>query len=323
MLERLKCPTKKLPIGGILPFPQGQRVIVIGDIHGDLGELKALLKLAKVIDNYDNWIGGGDIIVHVGDTIDSCRGEDCVLPADYDKGEDLETLAYCVEIHNKAQKKGGAMYCLIGNHEIMNVKGDMSYVSPKNFDVIYDMLNNKFPGRFSDGRQARVWAFNPGNKVANFLSCSRYGVLIIGSNLFVHAGLSKELSEAYSPKEVNKILSQWLENKLDNPDEYNKLLFSGTYSPFWRRVSGKASKGLNKDNIICKDVIEAMENWKVGKIFVGHTPQLVDGINSTCDGKVWRVDVGNSATFHKFKGNQHNRQLLVITNDDKIDIINE
>ena len=38
----------------------------------------------------------------------------------------------------------------------------------------------------------RIKYFKPGNKLSNFLACTRKMILIIGDNLFVHAGLIKK-----------------------------------------------------------------------------------------------------------------------------------
>ena len=74
--------------------------------------------------------------------------------------------------------------------------------------------------------EARMWAFEPGNPLAEFLACTRKLVLKIGSNLFVHAGILPEIAEKYNDiSEMNNILSMYLFNLLDkNELEKHKLL---------------------------------------------------------------------------------------------------
>ena len=47
---------------------------------------------------------------------------------------------------------------------------------------------------------------------------------------------------------------------------------------------------------------------KATHIAIGHTPQFKHGINSICNQRVWRCDVGMSKAFQskKIKSNKHN-----------------
>ena len=54
-------------------LPKTDRIIVIGDLHGDLQITFKTLEIAKVIDTQHKWIGGNTIVVQVGDQIDRCR----------------------------------------------------------------------------------------------------------------------------------------------------------------------------------------------------------------------------------------------------------
>lgn len=319
-IKELKCPDN-LPLSGILP-PVG-RIIVIGDVHGDIDQFKKTLRLAKLIDNEDNWIGEDTILVQLGDLIDSCRGEDCFVESPNDKGADLELLKFIINLNEQAMEKDGAVYSIVGNHEIMNVQGNFNYVSPKNFDSFVKLFDKDI-----DPYVARKEAFKPGNPIANFLACSKLGVLIIGSNVFVHAGMVPQISKEFNPEKINKVLKLWLEDKLDNPEDYKNILFSSKYSPFWTRVMGKMEPGLSKDSQQCKkNVNPVLEHWKVKSIHVGHSPTIIQklGINSTCDNAVWRHDIAMSDAFSKFDGNKRSEirkaQVLEIIDDNIFNII--
>lgn len=320
--NKFKCPDNDiLPLGGVLP--PVNRIVVIGDVHGDMKQFKNTLKLAKVIDNKDNWIGNDTVVVQLGDLIDSCRGIDCKIPATDDEPNDLNLLKYTVDLHFKAQKHGGAFYSLLGNHEIMNVAGHMSHVSPKNFDIFQDLLNKN--NKFSNVYEARKWAFKPGNPIANFLSCTRFGVLIIGSNLFLHAGLVQKFAKQYTPQQVNQIIRLWLQDKLLNPIDHEMILSSKDYSPFWNRIMGYLPTQLDKNDKQCSLPLQALQTWNVNHIHVGHTPQFSHnlGVNSTCSDAIWRHDIGMSHTFRKFDKNNisNNIHLLEIINDNTFNII--
>ena len=46
------------------------RVISIGDIHGDFKIFKRILYMCDVIDILGNWIGGSTFVIQMGDTVD-------------------------------------------------------------------------------------------------------------------------------------------------------------------------------------------------------------------------------------------------------------
>lgn len=56
-------------------LPQPERLVAVGDIHGDLQALKVALRTAGVLHaTRDTWIGGRTVVVQVGDQLD--RGDD-------------------------------------------------------------------------------------------------------------------------------------------------------------------------------------------------------------------------------------------------------
>lgn len=310
---------------GKLPstLPAVDRIIVIGDIHGDLYQLIKSLKIAKVIDDSLKWTGDDTVVVQVGDQIDSCRSTGLLHCNNAgasldDKAEDVTILKFMSKLHKQARKDGGAIYSLMGNHELLNVMGDMTYVSYENIKEFtsYKTKNNT---SFNDPLEARKYAFSPGNDLANFLGCTRQMALIIGSNLFVHAGIVPEIAKKYNVKELNTILSLYLFDELNNPAQFHDLLISANLSPLWNRVFGTLKESYDS----CKYYMEPLENaYQVGKIYVGHTPQLKNGIQSICSKKIWKVDNGVSRAFDSFK-NVKKTQILEILNDgEKINILN-
>lgn len=310
-----KCKKKYIPS----TLPPQEKILVLGDIHGDFDMLIYLLRKAKVLNKNNKWIGKNTIIVQVGDQIDSCRPNaqgDCLNPnyIKNDKSEDIKVLEFMTNLHDEAEKAGGAVYSLVGNHELMNVEGDMSYVSYQNL--------NEFGGKY--GRQV---AFKPGNKMANYLACTRKMALIIGSNLFVHAGFEPELVNKYNIEDINKLMALYLLDELKNPTFFREDFMIKSNSPLWTRTFGN----INMSNDTCEKLMKPLkEVYKVGKIYVGHTPQMEEGINSICDGRIWRTDVGISNAFDNVDPNMINSgkktkyrqgQLLEILNDKTINII--
>jgi hypothetical protein len=305
-------------------LPKVDRIIVLGDIHGDWNIMIKMLKIAKLIDDKNNWIGGKTIVVQVGDQIDRCRLFDlpCNDPnaTENDEMSDLKILNYLTELNNMASKHGGAVYSLIGNHELMNVNGDMRYVS---YQGLKEFENYPAPLDNKSNESKRALAFKKGNEISNFLGCTRQMAIIIGNNLFVHAGILPSIAEKYSIKDLNQILSLYLWDKLNDSENYKDILYSYN-SPLWNRDIGKIMRTEKKSQeTLCTDMTNSIESvYKVGKIFVGHEPQIEKGISNICNGKIWLTDYGASHAFNKFdnsgRSDIRKAQVLEILDDGKI-----
>ena len=314
-------------------LPPVRRIIVIGDIHGDLKMTYETLRIAKLIDASNNWCGGDTVVVQVGDQIDRCRYTKIpchnINATIDDEGNDYIILQYFTELHNQAQKVGGAVYSLLGNHELLNVEQNLNYVSYKG---LQEFDNYNIPGTktiIENGKTARLWAFQKGNPISEFLACTRQVALIIGSNLFVHAGILPEIASKYNVSSLNKLMTLYLFNELNNNDnKYNDIFFSEHYSPLWNRKFGNINVPswdinghLENINTKCKSLLDPLEEiYKVKKIYVGHTPSIKKGISSFCNEKLWLTDYGLSSAFNKFDYNNtrsksRNAHVLEILND--------
>nr|AEX62787.1 putative phosphoesterase [Moumouvirus Monve] len=326
-------------------LPAVKRIIAIGDIHGDLDLAIRCFKLVDLIDENFNWIANplDTIVVQVGDQIDSCRpvaGYDCHDKRQFDdRSDDINVMEFFDMMHEKASKYGGAVYSLLGNHELMNSQGKFNYVSYDNYhNFIYvDKNGNKYTGP-----KGRRDAFKPGGPISCKMACSRQSVLIIGSTMFAHAGVLPILSQRLDSlnldsdtklKYLNAVVRKWLLHKLSDQDEEYKTLFINDtgMSPFWNRIYGSIPHGTDINSNECFDYVKkTLEVFKIGQIVVGHTPQLStknNGINGTCyeksgENKLFRIDGAFAHAFKMF--NPHNlAQVLEILDDKIFNIITE
>jgi len=158
----------------IYEYPMCDRLVIIGDIHGDIKRLKTILIDAKIINNNIEWIAEppNTVVVQMGDQVDSLN-RDNLIP-DWEVIDDVEVIYFTNLLDKFAQSKGGRFISIIGNHEFMNVIGNYSYVSSKS------MANNE---------TKRKELFKTGGKLSPILS-NRPIVLKIGELLFCHAGLT-------------------------------------------------------------------------------------------------------------------------------------
>ena len=288
-----------------------KNVYAIGDLHGDYELTIKVLKLCGVIDNNLNWIGKDTYVVQVGDQLDNCRPVDKKCDDEtlrYDWGgseaEDLKVLKFMTELDAKASKYSSRVISLFGNHELMNVNGNMNYVS---YD---DMM--KLGKTYDEGKNNRVKMFAPGGEYAVFMACTRVPMVIIGNFMFVHAGIVKEFTDKFGIKgrddmyKVSTELRKWLLGSLTKDNIVN-ILGSKPYSLFWDRILGAIPHNTNIESKICRDNLQhVLDVFKIGVMIIGHTPTSfskdVSGINNTCSGKLWRIDTGSSHGFDRAAG---------------------
>lgn len=320
-----------------------EEIFVIGDLHGDYKLATDVLKLANVIDDNNKWIGGNTYIIQVGDQLDNCRPfhKKCNDPDNTDISsytddtpEDIKVFNLFTNLNKQATKVGGAVISLIGNHELMNSSGNLNYVSYKDLKKSGYFIGNK--DMINDVKimeNIRKNAFKPGGDYAKILACTRLPALIIGSYIFVHAGfINKFIDEMNirNKEDLYKLsygMRMWLFGIIDKNNVVN-IINSKPYSPFWDRILGGIPPNMSSDHHKCAEHLNhVLEIFNVGSMVIGHTPQYFthkDGINSTCDDKLWRVDFGGSFGFHPFD-TQHNKyrkaQILRIRGDNKPEII--
>lgn len=338
------------PVGSMPPtvLPPVKRIIAMGDIHGDLEVAVKMFKVADLIDNDYNWIAEPreTVVVQVGDQIDSCRPipgrHSCDVPSsrpEDNQADDLRVMRFFDEMHQKAVAQGGAVYSLLGNHELLNAKGVMNYVSYAD--------GHQFSYRHADleytGLEGRRRAFAPGGPLARAMACSRISILIIGSTLFAHAGILPSLAKRFDfdpnlsyherLRYVNILVSKWLMGSVlkQHEEMILKLVRDGADSPFWNRILGDIPTGEKLDGEACRDVKDVLETYRIGSMVIGHTPQFIknEKINGTCRyaqerrDAVYRVDGGYSKSFFAFTQKMTTVSVLEILDDQHFQILTE
>ncbi len=272
-------------------LPIQDRIIAIGDIHGDWNALINCLKIAKLVDNNLNWsaIPLSTKVIQVGDQVDR-GGRNCNLE---DEASEIKIFNLLEKLHIQALKVGGGVYSLLGNHELMNIMGDMRFTSP--------MSNKDFGQNIND----RIDAFKPGGTIARRFACTRNVVMKIGSFLFVHAGFLPNHLEL-SLERINLIMREYLIGQLsDTNQKYFDEYFLNQNSLLWTR------KLVGNQN--CKLLDLVLDKLKLNGMVIGHTPQL-SGIHSSCNNKLWKIDTAMSKAFCNINKQY---QVLEILDDGK------
>ena len=88
------------------------RVVAIGDIHGEFNGFAGILQTADLLDDELRWIGGDATLVQTGDFLD--RGKDV-----------RRVMDLLMSIQKQAKSAGGEVIVLQGNHEQLNLAGEL------------------------------------------------------------------------------------------------------------------------------------------------------------------------------------------------------
>ncbi|MGC4070459.1 MAG: metallophosphoesterase [Polyangiaceae bacterium] len=250
------------------------RIVAVGDLHGDLKAAIGAFKLAKVLDATRKWIGGNSVVVQTGDVLD--RGD-----------EERALLEWLNKVAERAHALGGELLRLNGNHEVMNVGGNLRYVSASGFSDFAAELTSPVPPALAsvpERARGRMMAFLPGGSWAKRLSQFPV-VLIVNDTVFAHGGVRPSHVD-YGIDRMNAEIAAWMKGDAALPQA-----LSGDDSPFWIRDYGD---DVSEASCTALDVV--LKRLSATRLVVGHTPQK-HGISFACGGKVARIDVGLSSYY--------------------------
>ena len=203
-----------------------ERVVALSDIHGAYDALVATLQNAAVLDAELGWTGGAAHLVIVGDILD--RG-----------AKSRDAMDLLMRLEQEALAAGGRVHVLIGNHEAMNLVGDLRYVAKAEFEAfadeetadererwlaeyarrkgagdISDELRADFDERFPAGFFAHRRAFDADGKYGSWL-LSKPVVVVVNGTAFVHGGLSPMIADI-GLEGVNGVLAGEMERYVEN-----------------------------------------------------------------------------------------------------------
>jgi len=252
-------------------------IVAFGDLHGDWESSINLLLRAKLIRKTKTgrwvWDGKNTFVVQVGDQVDRKSRSD----SNSDEASELKIMKFMDQLHKQAVKENGAVLSLIGNHELMNTLGDFSYASKESIKSFGD----------SEG-EGRLNAFKPGGWLAKYMANNRYSNVRVNDWLFVHGGINFKVANNYTLNEINYLIREYLLGNIDKNDSKINFLLHDSESIFWdRSLAGSRVNNQNTSRLLNKLMVRGM--------VIGHTPQ--NNINSVCNSRVWRIDIGASKAF--------------------------
>jgi hypothetical protein len=157
-----------------------ERVVVFADVHGAYDELVRLLRASSVVDDDLRWSAGKTHVVSLGDVLDRGSG---ARPA----------LDLLMRLQTEAAAAGGRLHVLLGNHELMNLLGDLRYVPPGEF-AAYAPAGGAPAGDRPAGFGERFAAFSPDGVYGRWL-LGLPPAIVVNDTAFVHGGLPPAAAE--------------------------------------------------------------------------------------------------------------------------------
>lgn len=309
-----------------------EKIIAVGDIHGDYDNFVKILKEAGLIDDTLKWMGGKTHFVQTGDILD--RG-------DYSK--DVFDLIKRLEI--EAAEAGGRVHMLLGNHEEMNITGIVfrqpGYVSPIQFaSFLPDDFRRKKEDEFRKQLQktSEVGTNSDPSLLESYFETKwkrvmeddnkeefrrlyvntfnrEYGRWILEHNtvvkindiIFSHGGISEKYS-TWPLQKINDVLHEELNayrlayKRGIEPRIRRQILYMPD-SPLWNRdfaLKDEKSYGPVVDRIL--------KNLDAKHMIIAHTPpgspvipenerdEII--LRTRFDQKIWMIDTGIADYYH-------------------------
>jgi len=237
-----------------LRFDGVRRVVVIADVHGAYQELLSVLREAALIDDTLRWRGGDTHLVSLGDLLD--RGPDS-----------RQVLDLFMRLEHEALDAGGAVHVLLGNHEVMNIAGDLRYVSDAEYAAFAGnddtalreaawqralerepgALRADFDAEFPPGYYAHRQAFSATGQYGAWL-LARPFLLTVNDTAFVHGGLP-EMVARLGLEGINQALHSELAEYLRTWQELETELSLPRPVGFLQRPDAVAGRGAEQQAV--------------------------------------------------------------------------
>jgi hypothetical protein len=281
-------------------FQNVDRIVAIGDIHGDYTQLVNLLQTAGVLDRKGKWSGGKTHLVQTGDVLD--RGPDS-----------RKAMDLLMALEPQALKAGGRVHALLGNHEAMNLYGDLRYVSKEEyasyqngsseqvrdayFDLVLEDLKKKktppadpetFRRTFDEehplGWVEHMQAFAPQGKYGKWLR-EHNAIVKIDDIVFLHGGISAKYA-GRSIREINETIRAEL-------NDFSKLqngMAVDEEGPLWFRGLAQGPEDAQTAT-----VDQVLANYGAHHMVIGHTVRVA--VLPRFSGRVITIDVGLSKVY--------------------------
>ncbi|MGQ0384223.1 MAG: metallophosphoesterase [Gammaproteobacteria bacterium] len=281
-------------------FENVQRIVAFADVHGAYDELVSVLRETQVVDEALRWRGGTTHLVSLGDLLD--RG-----PAS------RRVLDLLMRLEGEAQEAGGALHLVLGNHEVMNLSGDLRYVSEAEYatfagvedDALRDAawqqavaleplaVRAAFEAAHPPGWFGHRQAFSPQGRYGAWL-LSKPFVIVVNDTAFAHGGLPpfvarlglEETNRTLHAQFARFLAAQHAADAVALETLSNTEVFTQA-GPTWFRGQALCNSYTQTENLEA-----ALAALGATRVVVGHTVSPDGRVLSRFDGRVMLLDTG-------------------------------
>jgi len=238
-----------------------KKIVAFSDLEGNFADFVRILIASGVMKEDYSWNFGKNHMVFNGDL--------------FDRGTDVMALMWlCYKLDHESRLAGGRVHIILGNHEEMNLRGDIRYVD-KRYTAFAAQAGIEYTKLFDENSEIGRWLR------------TKNGVTIIGKTLFVHGGISMEIDNlGVDPQQINDIVRANLGKDKTTLDHTASIIW-GTSGTFWHR--GLVLADEKYFSVPTEKMKGILDNFGVKRIVVGHS--IVSEITALHGGKVIAVDV--------------------------------
>jgi Calcineurin-like phosphoesterase len=224
------------------------RIVAVGDLHGDFTAWRDITRAAQLVNDEGSWIGADAVLIQTGDAVD--RGPDS-----------LKIIQDIMRLQLEARRAHGQVIALVGNHEAMNMTGDLRYLSAEDFATYTDRNSIQRRERVYEANRAKIqasyrqrdpqmtddavkqaWfaatplgsiehqiAWAPQGKIGRWIA-GNPAILMLDGTLFVHGGISPNYVNM-PIAEINRQVDAALQAKTTDPGS----IINDPLGPLWYR----------------------------------------------------------------------------------------
>jgi calcineurin-like phosphoesterase family protein len=292
------------------PDVAAPRVVAVGDVHGAFDGFLSVLAFTGIVDDKGHWAGGQAHLVQTGDVLD--RGPQAP-----------QVLDLLMRLEGEARKAGGEVHALLGNHEVMNMLGDLRYVNAEEYKLFVTPESESLRQRFLEsaleraqknakaggeafdaaafraklleqappGFVERTQAFSAEGKYGKWLR--QHSVMVkINGVVFMHGGLTPEVA-ALGCDAVNRTVRREITDDIDKTlKEPLATLAASESGPLWYRGLAKED-----ETTFLPTVERVLQLVGARAIVLGHSVTGTGRITPRFGGRVVGIDVGLSGAY--------------------------